>query len=210
MSLEKVYTIFAGVNGAGKSTFYKLLNLDFGIRINADEIVKDQFNNDWENKNTQTAAARIAVKMRKDCIDGGASFNQETTLAGNTIISVIKKAKDKGFKINLYYVGLESMELSIERVAARRRSGGHGVPEEDLIRRYTNSFENLKLVLPLCDNIQIHDNSGNGAFDIMNPLLLVKDGKGEIWDKNCPKYFKDVLQDYVTGLNKVAKEADTP
>jgi len=34
--MVKTYTIFAGVNGAGKSTFHSILNQDFGIRINLD------------------------------------------------------------------------------------------------------------------------------------------------------------------------------
>ena len=35
-----VYTLFAGVNGAGKSTFYRTLGQDFGVRVNTDEILK--------------------------------------------------------------------------------------------------------------------------------------------------------------------------
>jgi predicted ABC-type ATPase len=197
---DKVYTIFAGVNGAGKSTFFRMLNLDFGVRINTDEIVRDQFNHDWENPNTQLTAARIAVRRRKDCLDGGISLNQETTLVGHSIITVIAKAKAKGFKINLYYVGLESVELSIERVEIRKRAGGHGIPEDDLKRRYANSFENLARVLPLCDSVQIYDNSGSGTFEIINPLLVVKEGQLIKWDKKCPQYLKNALKDYVISL----------
>jgi len=195
-----VYTIFAGVNGAGKSTFYRMLNLDFGVRINTDEIVRDRFDHDWQNPNTQIAAARIAVKRRKECLDGGISLNQETTLVGHSIVTVIAKAKAAGFKINLYYVGLESVELSVERVAIRKRAGGHGIPEDDLRRRYANSFDNLKRVLPLCDSVQIYDNSGSGAFDIINPLLVVKDGQLVKWDKDCPQYLKRELEDYIAHL----------
>ena len=199
---EKVYTIFAGVNGAGKSTFYKILNLDFGVRINTDEIVKTRFSHDWQNQDAQIAAARIAVRLRKECIENGVPFNQETTLVGNTIVSVIEKAKTAGFIIDLFYVGLENVELSIERVEMRRHAGGHGIPEEDLRRRYANSFENLKLILPLCNSVQIYDNSGSGIFDIINPLLVVKNGNILKWDKNCPQYFRNILDDYVIGLIK--------
>ena len=97
---------------------------------------------------------------------------------------------------------MENVELSIERVTIRKRTGGHGIPEEDLRRRYLNSFENLKLILPLCDGVQIYDNSSNSAFDIINPLLLVKDGAVIKWDMNCPHYFKDILHDYIVGLSE--------
>ena len=170
---DKTYTVFAGVNGAGKSTFFKMLNFDLGIRINLDEIIHDQFNHDWSNPKIQMNAGRIAVKLLRECLQGNISFNQETTLTGSTIISNIRKAKEAGFKVNLYYVGLESVELSIKRVTIRRLSGGHGIPEEDLRRRYITSFENLKLVLPMCDSVKIYDNSGSDVFDILSPLLVL-------------------------------------
>jgi len=196
----KVYTIFAGVNGAGKSTFYKALNRDYGVRINLDEIIKVQFNHDWNNPKVQMESARIAVKLLRDCLNGDTSFNQETTLAGRTVISNIKLAKANGFKVHLFYVGLRSVELSIERVAVRERLGGHGIPTEDLRRRYANSFENLKVVLPLCNSVQIYDNSGSSVFDALNPLLVVKDDKIGLLDENCPQYLSNVLSDFISGL----------
>jgi len=74
MSEPKTYTLFAGVNGAGKSTFHKALNRDFGIRVNLDEIIRDQFNNEWRCPKAQMDAGRIAVRLIKDCINGESSF----------------------------------------------------------------------------------------------------------------------------------------
>jgi len=193
MSEPKTYTIFAGVNGAGKSTFYKALKRDFGIRVNLDEIIRDQFNNEWRCPKAQMNAGRIAVRLIKSCLSGDASFNQETTLTGRTIVSSIKKAKESGFEVILYYVGLVSVELSIERVAKRVVNGGHGIPEEDLRRRYANSFENLKLVLPLCNQAHIYDNSRNNAHGILNPLIIFQNGRVALLGKGCPQYLKDVL-----------------
>ena len=118
-----IHTVFAGVNGAGKSTFYNALDLNLGIRINLDEIIKEQFSHDWDNPRIQLAPGRTAVKLLRDCLNNGISFNQETTLTGQTILTTIRRAKANGFKVNLYYVGLESVELSIERVAFRAATG---------------------------------------------------------------------------------------
>ena len=195
----KIYTLFAGVNGAGKSTFFRALNYDFGVRVNLDEIIMEHYDRDWKNPKVQMAAGRKAVSLIKDCINSGTSFNQETTLTGQSIFSTIGKAKAAGFKVHLYYVGLESVELSMKRVAARVAAGGHGVPEEDLRRRYANSFENLKRVLPMCDSVQIYDNSGDTVFDALNPLLVIKDGIIVFKSEHCPSYLRNVLNEYVLG-----------
>ena len=83
-----IYTIFAGVNGAGKSTLYSTLlqeNHDFGVRINSDEIVISN-GGDWRNTKDQAKAMKETVRLIKDCIKKGISFNQETTLTGRSMI----------------------------------------------------------------------------------------------------------------------------
>ena len=193
----KTYTVFAGVNGAGKSTIYRALNKDFGIRINVDEVVKEQFGHDWKSTSAQLKAGRLVVKQIQSCLSGNESFNQETTLTGHTIVTNIKKAKTNGFRVSLYYVGLASAELSIERVASRVKSGGHGIPEEDLRRRYVGSFENLRRVFSLCDEIRVFDNSAKEQFNAHSPLFFVKDGNILVYDENCPQYLKNVLNEYI-------------
>ena len=78
--------IFAGVNGAGKTTFYYhqlFAEKDFGKHINIDEIVGSF--GDWRNRKDQLTASKIALKMRKNYIRQKDAFNQETTLCGHKI-----------------------------------------------------------------------------------------------------------------------------
>ena len=159
--MQPTYTIFAGVNGSGKSTLYNtpyIYHDNLGIRINSDEILVAN-GGDWRNAKDQAEAMKEAVRLIKDCIKKGVSFNQETTLSGRSIINNILNAKKSGFKIKLHYVGLESSKLAIQRVADRVSKGGHGIPKEDIERRYNTSLSNLKEVIPLVDNIYIYDNS---------------------------------------------------
>ncbi|CUU79359.1 zeta toxin family protein [Campylobacter fetus subsp. venerealis] len=156
----KTLYIFAGVNGAGKSTFYinQIANNDFyGARINSDEIVKE-FGN-WKNPKDQNRAGKIALKLRKSYLDRGIDFNLETTLSGHGIVKFIQEAKNINYNITLFYVGLNSVELSKQRVAIRTIKNGHSIDEKVLERRYAQSFENLKKVIPFCDNIYFYDNS---------------------------------------------------
>lgn len=97
----KNYTIFAGVNGAGKTSIYKSIYYNENIdekRINTDEMVARI--GSWKDNNLQIKCARDAVKLIKQYILEQISFNQETTLSGKSIIKNIKFAKEKGFLYN--------------------------------------------------------------------------------------------------------------
>ncbi len=156
----KTAYIFAGVNGAGKSTLYwneVEKGERLGQRINIDEIVSSF--GDWRNSKDQARAARIALKLQKSFIDNNESFNQETTLCGKGIVRLFERLKEQGFKIYLYYVGVDSVDIAKERVKMRVAKGGHNIDEALIEKRYTASFENLKQILPLCDKISLYDNS---------------------------------------------------
>ena len=60
------------------------------------------------------------------------------------------------------YVGVSSPEIAKERVAKRIAMGGHGVSGETIDRRFDVSKDNLKKIFPLCDTVNIYDNSGDG------------------------------------------------
>lgn len=154
----KKYLIFAGVNGAGKSTLYgidespRLLK-----RVNTDEIVREF--GSWKRMDDEIKAGRIAIERIRDCFCNGESLCQETTLCGNSILRNIKKAKELGYYIEVRYVGVESSEIAKHRIAHRVETGGHGIPDEDVERRYKESFEKLIQVIPFCDRVVLYDNS---------------------------------------------------
>ena len=79
----KTYTIFAGVNGAGKTSIYKSIYYDENKdekRINTDEMVARV--GSWKDNNLQMKCVREAIKLIKQYISEDISFNQETTLSG--------------------------------------------------------------------------------------------------------------------------------
>lgn len=162
MASTKIFTLFAGVNGAGKSTLYSVdTAADLGVRLNTDEIVKER-GWDWRDATAQLRAGRELLRRQKECLEKGVSFNQETTLSGVSILKAIQTAKAQGYLIRMRYVGVSSAEIAKERVAKRIAMGGHGVSGETIDRRYNASQENLKKVFPLCDTVNIYDNSGDG------------------------------------------------
>lgn len=154
----KRYILIAGVNGSGKSTLYRLRDEWQNIpRVNTDEILKEF--GDWRNTTDLIKAGKIAVRKLQEYLSMGVTFNQETTLCGKSVLSTIKKAKPLGYIIELHYVGVNSVEIAKERVSYRVLNGGHGIPSDDIERRYFETFENLKQVLPMCNLAALYDNS---------------------------------------------------
>lgn len=59
------------------------------------------------------------------------------------------------------FLWLPSVQLALQRVAARVRQGGHAVPRADVVRRFDRSWENFRSIYrPLADAWAVHDNSG--------------------------------------------------
>lgn len=195
---NRVYTIFAGVNGAGKTSLYSVLKnvSDLGERINIDEIAFDMGN--WRETITQIKATREAIKCIVECIDKGQSFHQETTLPGASVLKQIKKAKASGFFIKLYYVGLDSIETAINRVHRRVEKGGHGIEDEIIIKRFENLPKRLRVVIPLCDRVVFYDNTVR-----FRQIAIMQDNQFIDFDRDLPVWFRDLIGGEETSLNGV-------
>ena len=80
-------------------------------------------------------------------------------MTGKTILKIIDKAKDLGYKIHLYYIGIDNPEIAKERVKNRIARGGHGISSNLIEKRYYESLQNLEKIIYQCDSIEIYDNS---------------------------------------------------
>lgn len=184
------YTIFAGVNGAGKTSIYKSIYYNENKtekRINTDEMVARI--GSWKDNNLQMKCAREAVKLIKRYISEETSFNQETTLSGKSIIKNIKAAKENGFYIVMNYIGVKNPEVAKDRVRIRVSGGGHGIPDKDIERRYYDSLKNLNEIIEICDEVNIYDNT-----DVLREIIYFKNNK-IIWnDKKIPNWANNIIQ----------------
>ena len=185
----KQYILFAGVNGAGKTTFYQTYpKLKEMPRVNVDEIVRG-FGN-WSNPGDVSRAGMQAVREIRDYFEKGVSFNQETTLCGKSILRNINIAKKKGYHLILYYVGLDSAEKAKERVAQRVANGGHGIPDADIERRYYESLQNLRNILPLFDRVELFDNT-----DRFRQIAIFENGRCVDAAEFIPPWCAELLSD---------------
>lgn len=141
-----------GPNGAGKST----LSRTIAARENLLAIDPDALG---DQGLSPIAAGKAVARMTRALIKEGVSFVRESTLTSNFDFTIVREAKKQGYVVELIYIMLESPALAIERVESRKARGGHAVPIQDIIRRYTRSLSNLPRALPLMDRIIILDNS---------------------------------------------------
>lgn len=85
----------------------------------------------------------------------------------------------------MYYIGISSAELAKQRIACRVIKGGHGIPDEDVERRYRETFENLKVVLPLCDLVSLYDNT-----EKFRRIAIYKKGVPVLISHDVPEWFE--------------------
>lgn len=188
----KTYTIIGGVNGVGKSSLTGVLRSeinDLGIIIDVDKITV-------ECGGDKLFGGKTAILKIDECLANGVNFTQETTLSGQRTLRTVKQAIDLGYQIRLYYVGLDTLEESRERIANRVKKGGHNIPDDDVDRRFDNRFDSLSAILPYCNNVSFYDNY-NGFVEVAeykNGSLILK---GEIrpkWIVELGKYLAEKTQ----------------
>ena len=165
--------IIAGPNGSGKSTFAQEFiqekNLTF---VNAD-IIAQELDPNHVTPRVLFDAGRIFFQRINQLVNDDSSFVIETTLSGKYTTRIIDKLKQENYKIRMVYICVETPLLSIERIKIRVLKGGHHVPDDDVMRRFTRSKINFwKTYRTLVDSWEIYDNSGK----IFLPVCI---GKGQ-------------------------------
>ena len=175
----KSYTIIGGVNGTGKSSLTGVLKTqttELGVIIDVDRITA-------EAGVSAVKGGRMALERIRDCLSKNVSFTQETTLSGRKTEDTAARAKEQGYYVSLYYVGLDTPEECLARIANRVRRGGHDIPEEDVRRRFAGRWEAVEKILPYCDEAHFFDND-NGFVEVAeyrNGELLLKGERRPAW-----------------------------
>ena len=154
--------VIAGPNGAGKTTFAReFLLKDAGVIhfVNADLIASGL--SPLRPELAVLAAGRIFLGELDRLAKCRADFAFETTLSGMVYLARLRRWKTAGYRIEMVYLRLGSPRLSLRRIAARVKQGGHDVSPVDVLRRFTRSWHNFQAAYrPLADAWAVYDNSG--------------------------------------------------
>lgn len=194
--------VLAGTNGAGKSSVAgAALERQGGKFYNPDRATRAYVDRGLSLPEANSRAWHRGVQQLERAIQGGTSYAFETTLGGRSITRILLGAAAQGRPVRIWYVGLASPELHVERVRARVAAGGHHIPEEKIRERWDSSRENLIRLLPHVRELAVFDNSRDvnvfrGEAPRPERLLHMKDREIE-WVADLgtvPAWAKPIIQ----------------
>ena len=126
--------------------------------------------------------------MRETALSGNKDFTFETVLSSRINMELLKKAKERGYRIEVIYVLTADVEINVRRVKSRVANGGHSVPEEKIRSRYKKSLANISELITLADRLVIVDNSdddteGKASIIVSKKNSELKVSKSKHWSE---------------------------
>jgi len=180
MSGPQLY-IIAGPNGAGKTTFAREFLPQYARCqhfVNADLIAGGL--SPFSPEQAALRAGRLMLEQIAALARENTDFGFETTLSGVTYLSLFRKLKAQGYRIQLFFLWIPTIEIALMRIADRVRRGGHGIPEKVVRRRFHKGLQHLlTLYRPLLDTWRLFNNSGM----IHQPVATEELGNLQVFDQ---------------------------
>ena len=191
-----VLIVIAGPNGSGKTTITsKILKhewLEGAVYVNPDNVAQERFG-DWNSPKAVMQAAQFCEELREQCLRDGQSLIFETVLSSEGKVDFIRRAREAGYFIRLFFVATSHPTINAARIAQRVMEGGHDVPIAKVISRYYKSILNCKRCISLADRVYVYDNS----IDDADARLLFRMTDGQLF-----KQYADDIPEWATTILK--------
>ena len=106
-------------------------------------------------------ASVLSDFLRRKLIEVGVAFSFETVMSHRDKVDLLRDARAAGYRTYLYFVVTRDPAINVRRVAARVVQGGHAVPADKVVERYTRSLGLLSEAVSHTDRAFLFDNSGD-------------------------------------------------
>ena len=193
---KPVLIVIAGPNGSGKTSTTRLVIkhewADQCVYINPDEIAQTKYG-DWNDVNAVRQAVEYCEEWREQLLRDHKDFIFETVLSSDGKVDFLKRAKEEGYFIRMFFICTESPTINAARIANRVMEGGHDVPIQKIISRYQKAVVNAVKVMRFADRAYFYDNS----IDNQNAQLLFRTAEGHFakrYTDSIPEWANKILQ----------------
>ena len=167
--MRPLLTVIAGPNGSGKSFWTDILKRQEVFSdapfLNPDTIAARL--GDPNNLEVILQAARDAEIQRERWLVEGRSFAFETVFSAPDKVAFLRRARDAGYRIHIFFLSTGNPEINAARVARRVMAGGHDVPIGKIISRYGKSHIQAAQVALWVDCLYLLDNAVDGRAPIL-------------------------------------------
>lgn len=190
---KPILLVIAGCNGSGKSTFSKFIVPEDFLPFDYDFYFLSYYKQLADSDIRDTIAHNMAFNELENQVNysilNNRSFCYETNF-NSTPLYWPELFKKQGYEVNLIFFCLNSIHEAKRRVAIRYENGGHYVPENEIVKRYYEGFENLNTHFRFFKNVHLFDTSEylgmpKHCISITNGRLVKK-----TW---LPDYFAELI-----------------
>jgi predicted ABC-type ATPase len=196
--MRPVLLAIAGPNGSGKTTVTARLRQDRWSDdveyLNPDEIARDMFG-DWNSPEAVLQAAKWTEARREELLALRRRIAFETVFSTSTKVDFLTRAKHAGYFVRVFFIGTADPRINAARIAGRVMEGGHSVPIEKIVSRYSRSMANLAPAIRIADRVYVYDNSVDNA----DARLCVRTINGQL--RKIYGLLPDWVHDAIDGLN---------
>lgn len=141
-------------------------------------------------------ASVAADFLRQKLLENRVSFSFETVMSSPDKVALLEKARRFGYRTYLYFIATDDPAINVARVKSRVHLGGHDVPEDKIVSRYTRSLDLLLDAVRHTNRAYVFDNSRDGS----DHLWVAEITEGTDLEMKCdpmPAWFQRAVWDKI-------------